>query len=120
MLLLVATLLIGVAIGLLGSKRWQGRLGWAGAALLAAGVLSGVVLLVGSAAGAGLSAYVVAEQETLVEQGAPELVAAELLETARAAVNAFVGPAVWQSLFAVAVGLALVVFGVVSGRRGWP
>ncbi len=116
---LVVTLLIGVAIGLLGSKRWQGRLGWAGAALLSAGVLSGVVLLVGSAAGTGLSAYVVAEQETLVEQGMPELVAAELLETARAVSNAFVGPAVWQSLFAAVVGLALVVFGVVSGRRGW-
>ncbi len=114
-LLLVAILLVGAAIGLLGSKRWQGRLGWAGAALLAAGVLSGVAMFV---ADAGLSALV-PEQATLVEQGMPELMAAELSETARAAVNAFVGPAVWQSLFAAVVGLALVVFGVVSGRRGW-
>ena len=47
----------------------------------------------------------------------PELMAAELSETARGAVDAFVGPAVWQSLLAAAVGLALVVLGVVSGRR---
>ena len=94
LLLLVATALIGVAIGLLGSKRRLGRLGWAGAALLAAGVLSGVILFVVEA---NLSA-VVAEQETLVEQGMSELMAMELSETARTAVNAFVGPAVWQSL----------------------
>ena len=66
---------------------------------------------------ANLSA-VVAEQETLVEQGMSELMAVELSETARTAVNAFVGPAVWQSLLAAAAGLALVVLGVVSDRRG--
>ncbi len=114
MLLLVATVLIGVAIGLLGSRRWLGWLGWAGAALLAAGVLSWVGLFV---ADAGLSA-VVAEQETLVEQGVPEFMAAELSETARAAVDVFVGPAVWQSLLVSTAGLVLVVLGVVSGRRG--
>ena len=113
-LLLVATVLIVAAIGLLGSTRWLGRLGWAGGALLAAGVLSGMVLFV---ADAGLS-VIAAEQETLVEQGMPELMAAELSETARVAVDAFVGPAVRQSLLAAAVGVALVVLGVVSGRRG--
>ncbi len=113
-LLLIATALIGVAIGLLGSKRWPGWLGWAGAALLAAGVLGGLVLFL---AEAGLSA-VLAEQETLVEQGMAELMAAELSETMLAAVNAFLGPAVWQALLAAAAGLALVVLGVVSGGRG--
>ena len=61
---LIATVLIGAAIGLLGSMNWLGRVGWAGGALLAAGALCSIVLLV---ADAGLSA-VVANQETLVSR----------------------------------------------------
>ena len=111
--LVLLPLLIAFLIGVLGGRWWGSRLAWMGVPLLIAGGLAAVAL--GPVAAVGFEIG-----DDYIRESVNPAFVEKALETRVALQDSFLAPMALQSTAAAAVGLGMIVVGIIFGRRRRP
>jgi hypothetical protein len=115
-----ATALLILIVAVLGGRSWPSRLRWGSAALLAASLVSLILVTpIYAAAGSSRVDEWLDEQRADADSPMPDAVRERLVDTGREAIREFVGGMQWRALLWFVIAVLGIALSVALGRPGF-